>query len=314
MALSSTPQPLITTIMTAALAILLSPTRVAVSARSTARRIHSSPSLSGGAIAPSAFVPALSTRDRVAINAFGTTTETNSKMRRTHGEIRFVGCTTAQRSTKQPLDSSGNDIHTSHNIDTMTQKQQIIPRKQQQQLQPSPFKINLLTTPQEELQTLLKSWSFPSFHAKQIHHWIFQQGVTSIDDMTNLPLSLRDILKEKSTTGSLELSTEQISKDGTVKRAYRLHDGQLIESVLMPYEDGRRTACISSQAGCAMGSVNCLIVCFLCLSGCFAFLVACLFALNSSCSWHHFCNCDHYSLQYTDAYFAPLVKWDLRDN
>jgi 23S rRNA (adenine2503-C2)-methyltransferase len=47
---------------------------------------------------------------------------------------------------------------------------------------------------------------------------------------------------------------EQRSADGTIKRAYRLlKDNTLIESVLMPYEDGRRTACISSQAGCAMG-------------------------------------------------------------
>ncbi len=49
----------------------------------------------------------------------------------------------------------------------------------------------------------------------------------------------------------------QVSKDGTVKRAYALGDGQLVESVLMPYEDGRRTACISSQAGCGMGCTFC---------------------------------------------------------
>lgn len=53
---------------------------------------------------------------------------------------------------------------------------------------------------------------------------------------------------------SLEVAFEQRSTDGTIKRAYRLlKDNTLIESVLMPYEDGRRTACISSQAGCAMG-------------------------------------------------------------
>jgi 23S rRNA (adenine2503-C2)-methyltransferase len=49
----------------------------------------------------------------------------------------------------------------------------------------------------------------------------------------------------------------QVSKDGTVKRAYALPDGQLIESVLMPYKDGRNTACLSSQAGCGMGCVFC---------------------------------------------------------
>ena len=50
---------------------------------------------------------------------------------------------------------------------------------------------------------------------------------------------------------------EQVSKDGTCKRLYRLQDNKLIESVLMPYRDGRRTACISSQAGCAMGCKFC---------------------------------------------------------
>lgn len=53
------------------------------------------------------------------------------------------------------------------------------------------------------------------------------------------------------------MAARQVSKDGTKKLAYRLSDGQVIESVLMPYSDGRRTACISSQAGCAMGCVFC---------------------------------------------------------
>lgn len=53
------------------------------------------------------------------------------------------------------------------------------------------------------------------------------------------------------------MCTGQVSRDGTIKRAYELGDGQLIESVLMPYDDGRHTACISSQAGCSMGCVFC---------------------------------------------------------
>jgi len=75
--------------------------------------------------------------------------------------------------------------------------------------------------------------------------------------MVNIPKKLRHNLKENATIGSLELEVELVSKDGTKKRAYRLWDGQLIESVLMPYDDGRNTACISSQAGCAMGCVFC---------------------------------------------------------
>eukprot|EP00571_Detonula_confervacea_P014581 CAMPEP_0172308738 /NCGR_PEP_ID=MMETSP1058-20130122/9245_1 /TAXON_ID=83371 /ORGANISM="Detonula confervacea, Strain CCMP 353" /LENGTH=569 /DNA_ID=CAMNT_0013021229 /DNA_START=166 /DNA_END=1875 /DNA_ORIENTATION=- len=122
---------------------------------------------------------------------------------------------------------------------------------------PEPFKINLLTLPLPELEILLKSWGFPAYRGKQIYEQIFSQGVSDIDEMNNLPLKLRTVLKERATIGALHLEIEQISTDGTKKRAYKLHDGQVIESVLMPYEDGRRTACISSQAGCAMGCVFC---------------------------------------------------------
>jgi len=120
-----------------------------------------------------------------------------------------------------------------------------------------PFKVNLLTLPLPELTTLLTSWGFPSYRSKQIHNNIFSQGILSIDDMNDIPKKLRIVLKERTTIGSLQLEVEQQSNDGTKKRAYKLHDGQMIESVLMPYEDGRRTACISSQAGCAMGCVFC---------------------------------------------------------
>ena len=120
-----------------------------------------------------------------------------------------------------------------------------------------PFRVNLLTLPLAELETIIKSWGFPAFRARQINNWLFNQGVSTIDEMTDLPLELRTLLKERAVIGSLHLEIEQVSSDGTRKRAYKLHDGQVIESVLMPYEDGRRTACISSQAGCAMGCVFC---------------------------------------------------------
>jgi 23S rRNA (adenine2503-C2)-methyltransferase len=116
--------------------------------------------------------------------------------------------------------------------------------------------INLLTIEKEELEQHISSWGYPKYRADQILKWV-RSGVTEIDDMTNLPKELREHLMQYTRTGALELHTELISKDGTRKRAYRLWDGQLIESVLMPYDDGRYTACISSQAGCAMGCVFC---------------------------------------------------------
>ncbi len=120
-----------------------------------------------------------------------------------------------------------------------------------------PLQINLLTIQQPELETLLKSWNQPKYRAKQILHWVHEMGVSEIDEMENIPKKLRSKLKEYTSIGTLGLEVEVVSKDGTRKRAYRLWDGQLIESVLMPYEDGRQTACISSQAGCAMGCVFC---------------------------------------------------------
>eukprot|EP00607_Mallomonas_marina_P006102 CAMPEP_0182432438 /NCGR_PEP_ID=MMETSP1167-20130531/56357_1 /TAXON_ID=2988 /ORGANISM="Mallomonas Sp, Strain CCMP3275" /LENGTH=393 /DNA_ID=CAMNT_0024619959 /DNA_START=89 /DNA_END=1270 /DNA_ORIENTATION=- len=109
----------------------------------------------------------------------------------------------------------------------------------------------------DDLKELMLNWNEKSFRAKQVNEWVYERGVTNCSQMNNLPLSLRQKLSEHFAFGSLKLADEQISKDGTRKRAYQLVDGQLIETVLMPYEDGRRTACISSQAGCAMGCVFC---------------------------------------------------------
>ena len=121
------------------------------------------------------------------------------------------------------------------------------------------MRVNLMTMPLPEIEELVVAWGFPKFRAKQIQGWIRDKGVSDFDDMNNLPKKLRQTLTEHARLGSLELAVQADSKDGTIKRAYRLHDGQLIESVLMPYDDGRNTACISSQAGCAMGCVFCAV-------------------------------------------------------
>jgi 23S rRNA (adenine2503-C2)-methyltransferase len=92
----------------------------------------------------------------------------------------------------------------------------------------------------------------PKYRAAQIRKWVWDRGVTDADEMVNLPKALREQLLASTRPCRLEVAAEQVSaKDGTVKRAYRCEDGQVIESVLMRYGDGRCTACISSQAGCA---------------------------------------------------------------
>jgi 23S rRNA (adenine2503-C2)-methyltransferase len=117
--------------------------------------------------------------------------------------------------------------------------------------------IDLYSLNLDQLGDLLESWGEPRFRAKQIWSWLYEKRVDSFDAMTNLPKGLRDRLKAETTLGSLAVELEQTSADGTVKRVYRLPDDQLIESVLMEYDDDRRTACISTQAGCAMGCVFC---------------------------------------------------------
>lgn len=117
--------------------------------------------------------------------------------------------------------------------------------------------INLYSLAKDDLIDLLREWGEPKFRAEQIWGWLYDQRVDSFDAMHNLPKKLRKRLADEATLGQLEIALEQSSKDGTRKRLYKLDDGQFIEAVLMPYDDHRRTACISSQAGCAMGCVFC---------------------------------------------------------
>lgn len=119
------------------------------------------------------------------------------------------------------------------------------------------MKKNLYHLSRTELSALLKEWGQPRFRADQLYDWLYQRRVDHFDAMSNLPKALREQLEEECTLGSMEPMIQQKSKDGTLKRLYRLGDGQLIEAVLMPYDKHRRTACISSQAGCALGCVFC---------------------------------------------------------
>jgi 23S rRNA (adenine2503-C2)-methyltransferase len=121
----------------------------------------------------------------------------------------------------------------------------------------TPPRPDLLALDLDGLTALLRELGQPAFRARQVHAWLHTRGATTPAAMTNLPKALRATLEEHTTIGVLAPVTEQRSNDGTCKRLYRLHDGHLIEAVLMPYADGRNTACISSQAGCAMGCVFC---------------------------------------------------------
>lgn len=107
------------------------------------------------------------------------------------------------------------------------------------------------------IQDSIPSCSIPTFRGNQLFSWI-QRGVTSFDQMTNIPARDRALLTEAFGgifTSEVIRSVED--PDGTVKQVVRLHDGNLIECVLLTDERGRKTACVSSQVGCAMGCTFC---------------------------------------------------------
>ena len=115
---------------------------------------------------------------------------------------------------------------------------------------------DLKSMTQEEMTLALKAMGQPSFRGKQVFTWL-HKGVTSFDEMTNLPKDLRDKLKSEFTLTVPKVAREQMSKqDGTIKYLWELSDGNCIESVLMRYHHGN-TVCISSQVGCRMGCAFC---------------------------------------------------------
>ena len=117
-------------------------------------------------------------------------------------------------------------------------------------------KTDIKSMTEAELSEMLNSFSQPSFRAKQLFKWL-QSGVESFDEMTNLPASLRELLKEKCYIAFTKPVKRLESKiDSTVKYVYELYDGEYIESVFMKYEHGY-SVCISTQVGCRMGCSFC---------------------------------------------------------
>ncbi len=104
-----------------------------------------------------------------------------------------------------------------------------------------------------ELEAWFASVEEPKFRVKQLQQWLWQHGVTEFAMMTNLGKSLREKLTADFVIPSLREDARQVSDDGTIKVRYRLHDGHLIESVLIPVVKVQRfTVCVSSQVGCSL--------------------------------------------------------------
>lgn len=117
--------------------------------------------------------------------------------------------------------------------------------------------IALLDQSFDQLEELFASWGEPAYRARQVWDRLYRGLAASFDEMTELPKSLRNRLARETVISPLAPHTEQRSSDGqTRKILFVLPDGAQIESVLMSYAR-RRTACISTQAGCGMGCLFC---------------------------------------------------------
>lgn len=117
-------------------------------------------------------------------------------------------------------------------------------------------KIDIKSMYLDELTDYVKAIGLPAFRAKQLFSWMHEKYVGDTDSMTNLTKDMREKIKEDGFV-VLKEETRQVSKkDGTVKFLFKLHDGQMIETVFMRYSYGN-SICISSQAGCRMGCRFC---------------------------------------------------------
>ena len=108
----------------------------------------------------------------------------------------------------------------------------------------------------EEVRAHFAAWAEPAYRADQVYDWLWSKGAQSFEEMSNLPKALRIKLTEEFEVRPQRIESVQRSTDGTIKNAVRLHDGLVVESVLIPTEK-RITACVSSQVGCAMGCAFC---------------------------------------------------------
>ena len=126
-----------------------------------------------------------------------------------------------------------------------------------------PRQASLLELDQAELSAILAELGAQPYRARQIWRSVHQRFVTDFEAMTDLPASLRAALAQRLRIAPAELVSELSNEDGsTTKSLLRLDDGELVEAVLMRYDPfgrrrARKTVCVSSQAGCAMGCVFC---------------------------------------------------------
>lgn len=112
-------------------------------------------------------------------------------------------------------------------------------------------KPSIRSLSQDELKAFFTEKGEKAFRAKQAWEWLWMKAARSFDEMTNLSKETRTLLAEHFSFPIVSVDNLQVSRDRTIKNAFRLHDGNIVEGVLIPTES-RMTACISSQVGCSL--------------------------------------------------------------
>jgi len=108
----------------------------------------------------------------------------------------------------------------------------------------------------QELRDFFKSIGEQAFRGDQVYEWLWAKSIHGFEGMTNLSKEIRKMLDNHFVINHIEVDKMQRSLDGTIKNAVRLHDGNIVESVLIPTET-RTTACVSSQVGCSLNCAFC---------------------------------------------------------
>lgn len=118
------------------------------------------------------------------------------------------------------------------------------------------MKIDIRQLTFDELADFFATKDEKKFRARQVQEWLWQKSSVDFDEMSNLSLNIRQVLKDNFVINNITIDHSQHSKDGTIKSAFKLHDDHVIEGVLIPTQK-RLTACISSQVGCSLSCKFC---------------------------------------------------------
>ncbi len=120
------------------------------------------------------------------------------------------------------------------------------------------MKLDIRKLAKEDLDQYFVDRTLPKYRADQVWQWLWKKQKFSFSDMRNIPKAIIEQLESDFQINPIDLDKKQVSIDGTIKNRIQLHDGHLVESVLIPVEDmSRYTACVSSQVGCSLSCKFC---------------------------------------------------------